>query len=106
MGEEFVVVGKETDFEEGKGKLVVVNNQKIAMFKHEGKIGAISHICAHKGGPLADGKIENNLVVCPWHGWQFDPFTGESPEAFPDSVPAFEVKIEDGKVLVSTQPKE
>ena len=102
----FIPVGKEKDFEEGKGKLVEVEGKKIAMFKYKGKIGAISHKCAHQGGPLADGKIKNGSVVCPWHGWEFDPITGKAPKGFDDSVPAYEVKVEDNEVFVSSEPIE
>jgi len=98
----FVEVGKSEDFEEGKGKLVIVNDQKIAMFRYKGKIGAISHVCAHQGGPLAEGEIKNGYVVCPWHGYEYDPFTGKGPPGFKDTVPSFVVKEENGKVFISS----
>ncbi len=101
--DDFVKVGSTNDFEEGKGKLVEVKGTKLAMFKFKGQIGAISHKCAHQGGPLAEGEIKNGHVVCPWHGWEYDPITGKAPAGYDDKVPAHKVNIEGDKVMVSNK---
>jgi glutamate synthase domain-containing protein 2 len=58
------------------------------------------------GGPLADGGIENGYVHCPFHGWEYDLFTGKATHRFEgEDVDAYEVKIENGFVKVSLTPK-
>jgi nitrite reductase/ring-hydroxylating ferredoxin subunit/uncharacterized membrane protein len=66
-----------------------------------GDLCAISSICSHFGGPLADGEREGDIVVCPWHGSRFDLCTGKvrgGPAVFPQ--PRFEARVRDGQVEV------
>lgn len=62
---------------EGKGLTVTADGKQIALFKLEGCIYAIEGTCPHLGGPLGEGSLDENLVTCPWHGWQFDVKTGK-----------------------------
>lgn len=51
------------------GRIAVASgNSQIVVFCVDGQYYAIDEICPHKGGPLADGTIENLSVKCPWHG--------------------------------------
>ena len=59
------------EIKEGAAKLVRLNNQEIAVFKHEGKLCAIQNICPHEGGQLSAGWIEDGAAVCPLHGYKF-----------------------------------
>jgi ferredoxin-nitrite reductase len=61
---------------EGAAKLVRVNNQEIAVFKHQGKLCALQNDCPHEGGQLSAGWIEDGAVVCPLHGYKFDLTSG------------------------------
>lgn len=49
----------------------------IALANVEGKFHAINNTCLHRGGPLGEGELEGNTVVCPWHGWKYDLTTGQ-----------------------------
>jgi nitrite reductase (NADH) small subunit len=61
---------------------------------------AMDNVCLHRGGPLGQGMIEGGKVVCPWHGWAYDPKTG-APEQNPNvKVAVYPLKIENGDVLV------
>ena len=64
-----------------------------------GEISAMENTCLHRGGPLGQGVISGGKVVCPWHGWAWDPKTGEAvpPGA---KVAVYAVKIEGGDVLI------
>jgi nitrite reductase (NADH) small subunit len=64
------------EIQEGAAKLVRVNNEEIAVFKHQGQLCAIQNICPHEGGPLAKGRIQGGEVVCPLHGYKFDLTSG------------------------------
>lgn len=54
-----------------------IEGKAIAIANVAGKIFAISNICLHRGGPLAQGPLEGKIVTCPWHGWQYDVTTGK-----------------------------
>ena len=77
---------------------------QIALFKYDGKVAAISNVCAHQMGPLAEGCIKDGLVTCPWHGWQYDPATGRSPAPYTEKVETFAVRVKDGRVFVAAKP--
>jgi nitrite reductase (NADH) small subunit len=74
----------------------------ICVANVNGEISAMENICLHRGGPLGQGVISNGKVVCPWHGWEWDPKTGEAgpPGA---KVAVYPVKIESGDVLIELQ---
>ena len=77
----------------------------IALSCVDGAFGAISGVCNHTGGPLGDGQLEGDLVVCPWHHWKFDRRTGVGEPGFEeDRVPSHEVRVEGGRVLVNLTP--
>ena len=73
----------------------------IALSCVSGVFGAVSRTCNHVGGPLDHGRLDGDYVVCPWHGWKFHRVTGEGEPGFEaDCVPAYPVKVENGRVLV------
>ena len=98
----FKEVGAVEDFNEGEGKLVEIDGEKLAVFKSNDNISAISNVCAHQSGPLSEGELVNGIVTCPWHGHKFDVLTGDGAQGSSESVATYEVKVEDGKVFVST----
>jgi nitrite reductase/ring-hydroxylating ferredoxin subunit len=60
------------------GRLVVeAAGKQIALFNINGKLYACDNTCLHRGGPLGEGDLEELIVTCPWHGWQYDLATGE-----------------------------
>lgn len=60
----------------GKSKIVDVGGKAIALFNINGTFYAINNRCTHVGGPLGQGSVEGNVVICPWHGSRFDITTG------------------------------
>jgi multimeric flavodoxin WrbA/nitrite reductase/ring-hydroxylating ferredoxin subunit len=74
----------------------------IAISFRDGQFGAVSNACNHVGGPLGDGRLDDDYITCPWHGWKFHRATGVGEPGFEqDRVPAFPVKVEGGRVLVN-----
>ena len=55
---------------------VLVNGQVIAIFRTQQGLFAMDSMCAHQGGPIAEGTVANGCVTCPWHGWQYELDTG------------------------------
>ncbi len=61
---------------DGTGHEVTVGDYVIALFRVDNDYYAIDGICAHAGGPVAEGNVNDCVVTCPWHGWQYDVSTG------------------------------
>lgn len=75
-------------------------NKVICVANVNGTISAMDNICGHLGGPLGQGMIEGDKIVCPWHGWQWDLKTGEAAHNPDARIDVYPVKIEDGDVIV------
>ena len=82
-----------SEIEEDKAKIFTVNNERVAIFKYEGKLSAIHNVCKHQGGPLGEGKIIDGCITCPWHGYQYLPSNGQSPPPFEEKVATYELKL-------------
>jgi len=89
---------------ENRARIVCLGGERVAIFKYEGKISALSNVCQHQNGPLGEGKILDGCVTCPWHGYQYLPESGASPPPFVEKVPTFNVLVKNGRVLVHPQP--
>src|SRR5213596_512750 len=61
---------------------IKIERHRIAVFVHEGRFTAISDICNHKGGPLSEGRVRGEFVMCPWHGWEYSVLTGKGPTGY------------------------
>src|SRR3954467_14540148 len=72
--------------EEGRVRSVTVDGRSIALARCGSGLGGLDNHCPHQGGPLGEGSIEKGLLRCPWHGYDYDPLTGESPGTFGDAV--------------------
>ncbi len=91
-----------SDIEENFAKVARLSNgERVAVFRHEGKLSAIANACAHQNGPLGEGKIIACLVTCPWHGFQYDVTNGRSPAPFTEKVPTYDIKLTGGQIYVN-----
>ena len=89
---------------EGRARVVVIGGERVAIFRDRGRLSALSGVCQHQNGPLGEGRVIDGLVVCPWHGYQYKPDCGCSPEPFHEKVPTFRIEVKDGRVLVDPRP--
>lgn len=85
---------------EGRVQTVTAGHKGICLTHFKGKFSALDNKCPHQGGPLGEGTIENGVLRCPWHGWDFDPCTGKPPGGFDDGIDTFDVKEEDDAIYV------
>ena len=86
----------------GLGRGFVVGEESIALFRsRSGRVFAVAGNCPHKGGPLADGMLAGDQVVCPLHAFRFDPSTGACDQPGVCSIPTYEVEVTDGLVAVT-----
>jgi nitrite reductase/ring-hydroxylating ferredoxin subunit/multimeric flavodoxin WrbA len=78
----------------------------VAVFHHEGRFRALGNACNHKGGPLSEGRMRDEYVVCPWHGWEYSVVTGRGPEGYDEEqVPVFAVEERPDGVWLATPPE-
>jgi 3-phenylpropionate/trans-cinnamate dioxygenase ferredoxin subunit len=75
-GDGFVTVARVGELPVGSVKVARLGDQPIALFHLEGGYHAIEDTCTHDGGPLAEGRLEGNVIECPRHGARFDVVTG------------------------------
>ncbi|CAH1232283.1 AIFM3 [Branchiostoma lanceolatum] len=101
-----VKVCKVSDMQDGEMREVDVGGGKALLIKEDGEFSALGHKCTHYGAPLVKGVLCNGRVRCPWHGACFNAKTGDI-EDFPglDSLPKFEVTVENDNVVVKTNKK-
>ena len=88
---------------DGRVKTVTIGVESICMTHHQGKYAALCNACPHQGGPLGEGSIENGVLRCPWHGWDFDPLTGLPPGGYDDGVPTFPIDVRDDGIYVGIE---
>jgi nitrite reductase (NADH) small subunit len=75
-------------------------DKTICVANVNGTVTAMDNACLHRGGPLGQGVIEKGKVVCPWHGWAWDPATGEAVHNPAAKLNVYPIKVESGEVLV------
>jgi nitrite reductase (NADH) small subunit len=75
-------------------------DKTICVANVNGTITAMDNVCLHRGGPLGQGVIEKGKVVCPWHGWAWDPKTGQAVHNPNAKLALYPLKIENGDVLI------
>jgi nitrite reductase/ring-hydroxylating ferredoxin subunit/DMSO/TMAO reductase YedYZ heme-binding membrane subunit len=102
--DEFVDACAVSEIPEKRARIVCLSGERVAIFKYDGKISAVSNVCQHQNGPLGEGKIVFGCITCPWHGYQYVPETGASPPPFVEKVPTFNVRVKNGRVLVHPKP--
>ena len=101
---EFIKVAKTSDLAAGETMLVEYDDEDVGLFNVNGEFYAISDVCTHDGGPLVEGHLEGEQIICPRHGARFNIRTGEQTMPAFAPVPLYEVKIEGDDILI--RPKE
>ena len=78
-----------------------IGKTRIAITWLNGEFGAVSGVCNHAGGPLGEGRLDGEYIVCPWHNWKFHCRTGLGEPGFEeDVVPRYDVKVEVGHLWI------
>jgi len=84
----------------GQVALVSVDGEDVALFRRGDELFAFGNRCPHQEGSLSDGLVEGDIVTCPLHGWEFDMRSGLCMTIPGESVPRYEVTVEDGAVFL------
>jgi nitrite reductase (NADH) small subunit/3-phenylpropionate/trans-cinnamate dioxygenase ferredoxin subunit len=101
---EFVTVATTEDIPPGTGKTVEVHGVWIALFNVAGSFFAVDNTCPHAGGPIGEGRLTDDVVRCPWHGWEFNVCTGERVGNPNFTVACCPVRVEGNQVQIALPP--
>ena len=83
-----------------QAKEFTVGDKVICVANVRGSISAMDNVCIHRGGPLGQGIIEGDKIVCPWHGWQYDLKTGAATHNAAAKVKVYPIRVDGNDVLV------
>lgn len=116
------VIAAVESIDPGERLLVEINGLEYVVFNVDGEFHAYVNWCPHQGGPICEGTIDGTIdatfdrpsletklswikddevIVCPWHGWEFDLQTGTSLHDERIKVPSASVRIEDDNIVLS-----
>jgi 3-phenylpropionate/trans-cinnamate dioxygenase ferredoxin component len=98
---EFVEIAPASELPSGERLFVDLGDKPIVILNIAGKLFALGDVCTHDDGPLGDGMIEGDNIVCPRHGGEFDVRDGKALQlpAVVD-IPAYPVRVVDGMIQV------
>lgn len=90
---------REQDMHPGEARHVKVGTSDIALVRVGDDFFALSNVCRHAYGPLAEGLVDGYQLVCPWHGWRYDVRDGTTDHPGAD-VKTYEIVVRDGYTLL------
>ena len=118
-----VEIGSFDDFPEGQAKLVNVRGIEIGIIRtSQGRFYAVRNVCPHRGGPVCLGRIggtwlpvdrgtlgwglDDTVLQCPWHGWEFDLNSGKTLFGVSDAkLQTYPVSVSDGRVILTMRSR-
>lgn len=98
----FVNVASASELNPDEMMAVNVNGKAVLLVNLNGAYYAIGNICTHMGCPLSKGTLKGETVECVCHGSTFALKTGKVVRGPAEkSELKYEVKVENGKILIS-----
>ena len=91
----------------GEGRAVIVRpaeGEAVAVFRHAGRLWAVSNVCAHQNGPIGEGRVVDGCITCPWHGYQYRPEDGCSPPPYTERIATYRLRLDGRRVLLDLRP--
>ncbi|HSP13255.1 MAG TPA: Rieske 2Fe-2S domain-containing protein [Thermoanaerobaculia bacterium] len=104
VGDEFIDIAGVADLAAGRARTIRIGDRTIALYHTASGFFASDNQCPHRGGPLGEGDIIGEEIICPWHLWGFEVATGECTGNAQVSIVTHEVKVEGGRILVRLAP--
>jgi methionine sulfoxide reductase heme-binding subunit len=104
-GLDWLRVGPALDIPDNRARVVEPQGaERIAVFRYDGQVAAVSNVCRHQGGPLGEGRVIDGCITCPWHGYQYRPEDGCSPPPFTERITTYRTRVVQGVVWVHAVP--
>ena len=104
MNEAFIEVLRADDLPVGRIKAVTIDDRSVALCHTASGFFATDNTCPHRGGPLAEGDLIGDEIVCPWHLWGFDVKTGLCPGNSDFTIGTHDVKVDGDRILIKLAP--
>lgn len=103
----------------GERIITDIEGREIAVFNVKGEYIAAANYCVHAGGPICEGRVtgtvtaepdtwewdwdrDDEIIACPWHGWEFDLLSGKNLSLDKYRLITYETLVRDGEVIVET----
>ena len=100
MSDGFVKALDASELAPGETATATVNGTELAIVNLNGEFHALDSLCPHQEGPLGDGFVQGDAIVCPLHYWEFDIKSGEYLDDPTTCLKKYETKVEGGAVFV------
>jgi nitrite reductase/ring-hydroxylating ferredoxin subunit len=97
----FVTVARIEEIPPGTARRVRAGERELALVRVGDDFYATNGACMHLHGPLGEGRVDDHVLTCPWHGWQYDVRTGLNLFDHAIRVETYEVRVEGGDVQVA-----
>ena len=98
---QFVRICSESELPpEGEVAEFTVQGRALCVARIGGAVAVLDGVCPHEGGPLGEGLVEDGRVVCPWHGYAFDIYTGATEQDKDLKAEVLEAAVADGELRV------
>jgi nitrite reductase/ring-hydroxylating ferredoxin subunit/DMSO/TMAO reductase YedYZ heme-binding membrane subunit len=102
---QWVDAGDPGEIPEKRAKIVVLpDGSRVAVFRYDGKLSAVTNVCVHQNGPLGEGRIIGGKVTCPWHGFQYRAEDGCAPAPYTERIATHRLRLDGGRLLVDQVP--
>jgi nitrite reductase (NADH) small subunit len=95
-----IQVGGLNEVPPGSVREVSHGDRTFALCNLDGKLYCLDGVCPHAGGPLGEGILQGEMLVCPWHGWEFSCVTGANDADEDLTVDQFPVTVENGRIFI------
>ena len=96
----FIKAAKTTDVPSGGCLLVQPEGKKVVLFNLGGEFFALDNSCPHNNGPICEGRIEGETVICPYHSWEFDIRTGKAKRVSGYRIKSYSLRLEGDEIFV------
>ena len=98
--------GRLDDIEEGRAMTVALaEGERVAIFRHAGQLAAVTDLCAHQNGPLGEGRIIDDCITCPWHGFQYRFADAAAPPPFTERLATYPLRLVGQEVWLDPRPR-
>lgn len=99
----FVKVASVEKIVPGTARQVDARGKALAVYNVDGEFHCTDGVCPHRGGPLGEGDLQDTIVTCPWHGWEYDVTTGAGRTNPSANLTCFAVQVEGGDIKVGIE---
>jgi nitrite reductase (NADH) small subunit len=92
--------GPVSELPPGAVKEIEMGDATYALCNVDGTLHCLGGTCPHAGGPLGQGMLDGNALMCPWHGWEFDCRNGLSTSGDDLQLETYPVVVQDGNIFI------